>query len=192
MEANPLTLLTEVDAHEVRLWTQDKERYEEVRELFVSKEAVTQAREFEIPIGGGETETELRYEDPTNEQVPSLKSLLEYLAQTRPPGEVHKHYHTRRKEFRLQDGDYHTHLRNTQKHITRRQSIEHTDTHITHKRLTTERTHRNSLVVDQHFALNRRIDRRHTTVIDSPVFVLVQKNTRNVKVIRPIVILQNQ
>ena len=44
---------------------------------------MTQAREVEIPIGGGEFETELQYENPTNEQVPALKSLLEYLQETR-------------------------------------------------------------------------------------------------------------
>ena len=115
MEPNPFTLLTEVDAHEVGLWNQGKGQFEEVREIFVSKDAVTQAREVEVPIGGGEFEKELQYENPTNDQIPALKSLLDYLEETCPPGDVIKHYHTRRKEFRVHEGDHHTHLKRTQK-----------------------------------------------------------------------------
>ena len=61
-----------------------------IQDLFVNVEQVVTPVARETPIGPGLPPLQtLVYEDPSDEQVPALASLLEYLEQEKAP----KHYH---------------------------------------------------------------------------------------------------
>ena len=61
-----------------------------IQDLFVGVDQVTAPVSHTTPIGPGLPPVQtLVYENPTDEQVPALASLLEYLEQDRAP----KHYH---------------------------------------------------------------------------------------------------
>ena len=78
MEAIAATSLSEIAADFVRLWNQNKSQHEEVREMFVHQDAVVEPQEVHAQIGD-EVDVDLQYPNPTNEQVPGLKGLLEYV-----------------------------------------------------------------------------------------------------------------
>ena len=76
MEAT--TNLSEIKADFVRLWDGAALQHTDVRELFVHKSSVVAPELVQIQVGQ-ETDTELIYPVPTNEQVPGLRGLLEYI-----------------------------------------------------------------------------------------------------------------
>ena len=88
VEANATTTLSEINADFLRLWQPAKINHEDIRSIFVDQSEVTEPAVVETAIGD-EIETELVYEAPTNQQIPALKGLLDYLSQY-PNGTVNK------------------------------------------------------------------------------------------------------
>ena len=85
-EPSATTNLSEVNADFLRLWQPAARNHEDVREIFVDKGAIIEPTVVETPIGGtGEVDTSLEYPGATNEQVPALQGLLDYLGQQYPP-----------------------------------------------------------------------------------------------------------
>jgi hypothetical protein len=76
------TNLAEVSADFVSLWSVEQQRHTNIRELFVSSEAVTRAQRVQVQVGE-ETDELLAYEAPSNDQVPALVDLLDYIEQER-------------------------------------------------------------------------------------------------------------
>ena len=86
VEASATTNLSEVNADYLRLWQPAARNHVDIREIFVDKGAVTEPVVVETPIGGtGEVDTSLEYPDATNDQVPALKGLLDYMDERYPP-----------------------------------------------------------------------------------------------------------
>ena len=190
MEANPFTLVTEASADFFGLWQPEEGRYRDVRQLFVPQTAITTPIEVEYNIGGGETETRLEYEEPTDDQIPSLKSLLDYLEE-RPGGQIVKNFYIRRKHLDIREGDVHLFSRHKHVRVKRQQSIEAHATHLTQKKISQTRIYKNALETNQHFSFVKKTHRRHVTSIEAPVHFVYQKKTKNIRNIRPIIIIQN-
>ena len=119
------TNLSEINADYVRLFDISTRAHRDVRDLFVAKASVTEPATVEIPVGD-EVDTELQYQNPTNDQVPALAGLLSYIDQQYPPQPVNHYHTTHRKHVHRRDGDIHTTLlrRTTQKRELRIQ-LEH-------------------------------------------------------------------
>ena len=97
------TNLSELTCDFVRLWEGEKLQHTDVRELFVHQANVVAPVAVEVEVGQ-EIDTELVYPAPADEQVPSLKGLLEYIDARETGGVVNKHYSMKRKHFTLQEG----------------------------------------------------------------------------------------
>jgi hypothetical protein len=97
------TNLCELTCDFVRLWDGEELRHRDVRELFVHQASVVAPVAVEVQVGQ-EVDTELVYQAPTDEQVPSLKGLLAYIDARETGGTVQKYYTTNRKHFSLQEG----------------------------------------------------------------------------------------
>jgi hypothetical protein len=159
------TNLSEITADFVRLWDGEALRHKDVRELFVHKQSVVAPDLVELQVGQ-ETDTELIYPAPTNEQVPGLKGLLEYIDARGMGGVVNKHYNLKRKHFTLQEGP----VQQVQQHRT-------LHTHR-HEQLHSESHHSYQKIV------------KKTSVVLLEVFapVMLVKQVRNLRVTRPIYI----
>ena len=98
-EPSATTNLSEVNADYLRLWQPAARNHEDIREIFVDKAAVTEPTVVETPIGGtGEVDTSLEYPGATNDQVPALRGLLDYVAEQYPPAPVNKYFTINRKQ----------------------------------------------------------------------------------------------
>ena len=117
MEPSPTTNLSELNADYLRLWQPAVRNHVDVRELFVAKNQIAEPTETQVPVGNGEVETTLVYEDPSNEQVPGLRGLLDYLEQQRPASTVNKYYTIHRRQKTEVLGDTHVLVRKTTKQI---------------------------------------------------------------------------
>jgi len=145
-EASATTNLSEVNADYLRLWQPAARNHVDVRDIFVDKGAITEPTVVETPIGGtGEVDTSLEYLGATNEQVPALRGLLDYVAEQYPPAPVNKYFTINRKQQAQFLGDTWVLQRTTQKQV------------------------RNLRVSVEQYAP-----------------VLIQRQVRNVKVVRPI------
>ena len=107
MEANAITNLSEVTADFVRLFQPSSRTHQDVRDLFVHQADVISPAIVEIPVGD-ETETILEYTNPTNEQIPALQGLLQYIDQQYPPQPINRYHTTNRRHLHRSDGDTHT------------------------------------------------------------------------------------
>ncbi len=96
------TNLSEVTADFVKLWDGEVLAHRDVRELFVQQASVISPQAVEVQVGQ-EIDTELIYPAPTNEQVPGLKGLPDYI-DAREGGVVNKHYSLKRKHYTLNEG----------------------------------------------------------------------------------------
>ena len=97
-EPSATTNLSEVSADSLRLWRPAARNHVDVREIFVDKSAITEPVVVETPIGGtGEVDVSLVYPGATNDQVPALRGLLDYLEQQCPPATVNKYFTVNRK-----------------------------------------------------------------------------------------------
>ncbi len=96
------TNLREVTADFVRLWDGAALQHKDVRELFVQQASVVSPQAVEVQVGQ-ETDTELIYPAPTDEQVPGLKGLLEYI-DARGGGVVTEHYSWKGKDYASKEG----------------------------------------------------------------------------------------
>ena len=72
------TNLSEITCDFVRLWDGAALARRDMRELLRNRKSLISPEAVEVQ-GGQETDTELIYPAPTNEQVPGLKVLLEYI-----------------------------------------------------------------------------------------------------------------
>ena len=119
------TYLSVITADFCRLWDGAALQHKDVRELFVNKASVVAPELVELQVGQ-EIDTELVYPTPTNEQVPGLKGLLEYIDARETGGVVNKNYNIKRKHFTLQEGN----LQQVQQHRTHIHRHEHRRTLI--------------------------------------------------------------
>ena len=145
VKASVTTNLSEINADYLRLWQPSARNHVDVRDIFVDKGAIVAPASVETPVGNGETETTLEYDAPSNEQLPGLKGLLDYLEQQYPCSAVNKYYTINRKQQAQFLGD----------------------TWVTQRKIT-QNVRRLSVSVEQY----------------APV--LIQRQVRNVKVVRPI------
>ena len=76
------TNLAEVAADRVTLWSAERLEHRDIRELFVGSEQVTRPARILQQVGE-ETDQILVYDQPSNQQVPALADLLEYIEQER-------------------------------------------------------------------------------------------------------------
>jgi hypothetical protein len=189
------TNLSEITADFVRLWDGANLRHKDVRELFVLQASVVAPESVELQVGQ-ETDTELVYPAPTNEQVPGLKGLLEYIDARGTGGVINKHYSTMRKHFTLQEGPLqqvqqhrhhtHQHYSTKRKHFTLQEGpLQQVQQHRHH----THRHEHRSIESYHSYQKYQKIVRR-TSLVLLEVFapVMVVKQVRNTKVTRPIYI----
>jgi hypothetical protein len=160
------TNLSEVTADFVRLW--DGGAHREVREMFVNKQAVVAPQAVEVQVGQ-ETDTELVYPTPTDEQIPGLKGLLAYIDGRGTGGPVTKNYTVKRKHYTVNEGA----VQQVQQHKT-------LHTH-THEQLCTIEHHSYQKTI-------KTVKRTNLTVLEVFAPVLLVKQVRNVRVTRPIYI----
>ncbi len=158
------TNLSEITADFVRLWDGEALQHKDVRELFVHTASVVTPEMVELQVGQ-EIDTELVYPTPTNEQVPGLKGLLEYIDARETGGVVNKRYSTKRKHFMLQEGP----LQQVQQHR------QHTHKH----------EHRS---LESYHSYQKIVKKTSLVLLEVFAPVLVVKQTRNTKVTRPIYI----
>ena len=156
------TNLSEATADFVRLWDGAALAHREVREIFLNKQAVVSPQTVQV---GQEVDTELLYPEPTDEQVPSLKGLLQYI-DTRGGGSISKTYHMKRQHFTLNEGP----VQQVQQHKTRN-------------------THRHEQIsVTDHHSYNKTVKRTSIVLLEVFAPVMLVKQIRNVRVTRPMYI----
>ena len=117
VEASPTTNLAEVNADYLRLWQPSARNHVDVRDIFVAKEQIAQPTVVETPVGNGEIETSLVYQNPSNEQVPGLSGLLNYLGEQYPAAPVNKYYTINRRHRHEVLGDTHVFVRKSTKQV---------------------------------------------------------------------------
>jgi hypothetical protein len=160
------TNLSEVTADFVRLW--DGGAHREVREMFVHKQAVVAPEAVEVQVGQ-ETDTELVYPTPTDDQIPGLKGLLAYIDGRGTGGVVNKTYTTKRRHFTLNEGAVQQVKQHKTLHTHRHEELYTTDHHSYQKTIKT-------------------VKRTNLNVLEVYSPVLLVKQVRNVRVTRPIYI----
>ena len=158
------TNLSEVTADFVRLWDGAALQHKDVRELFVQQASVVSPQAVEVQVGQ-ETDTELIYPAPTDEQVPGLKGLLEYI-DAREGGVVTKHYSLKRKHYAINEGPV--------------QQVQ------SHKAF---HTHRHEhLYSENHHSYQKVVNRTSRVMLEIFAPVMLVRQTRNVRVTRPVYI----
>ncbi len=200
------TNLSELTCDFVRLWEGEKLQHTDVRELFVHQANVVAPVAVEVQIGQ-EIDTELVYPAPTDEQVPSLKGLLEYIDARGTGGDVKKYYTNNRKHFSLQEGPMqtvqqkktvkqhkHEQLHTTEHHTTlKRQSHQHTHRHqisvnensTNVKRQSHQHTHRHQLSLNEFSTTVKRQDHQHThrhSISVNDVNTYVKRNNKTQRI----------
>jgi hypothetical protein len=100
--AEATTNLTDVAADRISIWNNEARAQEDIRTIFVNNEQIKGATRVEQQVGD-ETDIILVFEDTTNEQVPALSDLVEYIAQEKLGADatVNKHYNINRKNVAL-------------------------------------------------------------------------------------------
>ena len=132
------------------------------------KSSVVSPELVELQVGQ-ETDTELIYPAPTNEQVPGLRGLLEYIdarAASGAGGVVNKHYSLKRKHFTLQEGP----VQQVQQH-----RVQHTHRH--------EQVNSKS-----HHSYQKIVKKTSTVLLEVFAPVMLVRQVRNTRVTRPIYI----
>ena len=158
------TNLSEITADFGRLWDGEALAHRDVRELFVDQASVVTPESVELQVGT-EVDTLLLYPAPTNEQVPGLKGLLEYIDARQTGGFVNKHYSLKRKHFTLQEGP----LQQVQQH--------------------TQRTHKHEQRISESYHSYQKTVRKSSLILlEVCAPVLLVRQTRNTRVTRPIYI----
>jgi hypothetical protein len=181
------TNLSELTCDFVRLWQNEKLQHTDVRELFVHQVSVVAPVAVEVEVGT-EIDTELVYPAPTDEQVPSLKGLLEYLDARGTGGTVTKNYTNNRKHFSLQEGAVQTVQQKRVVNKHRHEQLHTTESHTTVKKSNNQHTHRHQVNVNE---LNTTVKKNTKTQrIFLEVFapVMLVRRVTNVRVTRPIFI----
>ncbi len=200
------TNLSQITADFVSLWDGAALAHRDVRELFVSKGSVVAPELVEVQVGQ-ETDTELVYSAPTDEQVPSLKGLLAYIDARGTGRVIHKSYKTKRKHFTLNEGPVQQVQRHTAHHRHTHEALHTTEQHTTLRRASHLHEHRHELHSESHHTYQKLVRHKHQLAVSSEshhsqqrhlhlhkstrilleIFapVLLLRQTRNVKVTRP-------
>jgi hypothetical protein len=100
--ADATTNLTDVAADRITLWNNEERSQQDIRTIFVNNEQVKKATRFEQRVGD-EVDVVLVFEAPSNQEVPALKDLVEYIAQEKlgDGATVNKYYNVNRKNLSL-------------------------------------------------------------------------------------------
>jgi hypothetical protein len=100
--AEATTNLTDVAADRITIWNNEERSQQDIREIFVNNEQVKRATRFEQQVGD-ETDIVLVYEAPSNSEVPSLKDIVDYIAQEKLGADatVNKFYSINRRNVAL-------------------------------------------------------------------------------------------
>jgi hypothetical protein len=180
------TNLSELTCDFVRLWDAEALQHKDVRELFLHQASVVSPEAIGVQVGQ-EIDTELVYPAPTDEQVPSLKGLLEYI-DARGTGAVNKYITNRRKHFTIQEGAVQQVRRELTVQAHRHEHLFVNELHTTLKRESHMHTHRHQLCTSEHHTSRKQV--RHINRISLEIFSPVQvvKKITNVRVTRPIYI----
>ena len=191
VEANATTNLSEINADFVRLWQPAKVNHEDIRNIFVDQNQVTEPVIVQTTIGD-EIETTLVYDAPTNQQIPALKGLLDYLSQN-PYGTINKYFTVHRKNQAVFQGDNHSFTRKlTQNNQKTQQCVFEGDTHVLQRRVSKSvqnmrmSIEQNAPVLIQKMHLNKNITRPIHIEQFSPV--IIQRTHVHNKISRPIYI----
>jgi hypothetical protein len=100
--AEPTTNLTDIAADRISIWNNEARTQEDIRSLFVNNAQIKPVTRIEQQVGD-EVDIILVFEDTTNQQVPALKDLVEYIAQEKLGADatINKHYTINRKNLAL-------------------------------------------------------------------------------------------
>ena len=181
------TNLSEVTADFVRLWDSSALQHKDVRELFVHRSSVVSPDLVEIQVGQ-ETDTELVYPAPTDEQVPGLKGLLEYIDARGAGGVVNKHVSLKRKHFHLQEGPVQQVQQQVTRHTHKHEHLCVVEQHTQQKHSSHHHTHKHQLNSESHHSYQKIVKRTNLILLEVFAPVLLVRQTRNVRVTRPIYI----
>ena len=185
------TNLSELTCDFVRLWDAGALQHRDVRELFVHQANVVSPEAVEVQAGQ-EVDTELVYHAPTDEQVPSLKGLLEYIDARGTGGVVNKFVTNRRKHYTIQEGAVQQVRRELTVQARMHDQLFVNELHTTVKRESHMHTHKPQLSKSEHHTHRKQVRciYRISLEIFSPVQVV--KKITNVRTTRPIYIFASQ
>ena len=192
VEASATTNLSEVNADYLRLWQPAARNHVDIREIFVDKGAIVEPVVVETPIGGtGEVDTTLVYPNATNDQVPALKGLLDFMAEQYPPLPCNKYVTINRKQEAQFQGDTWVLQRKMSRNVRNlKVSVEQYAPVMIQRQAS--RNVRNVKVSVEQYApvmIQRQASRnvRNFRVsVEQYAPTLIQRQVRNVKVVRPI------
>jgi hypothetical protein len=184
---SPSTNLSEITCDFVRLWDGGALAHRDVRELFVHQASVVSPEAVEVQVGP-ETDVELLYPSPTDEQVPSLKGLLAYIDARGTGGVVNKTYNMKRKHYTLNEGPVQQVQNHKALHTHRHEQLFTSDQHTHLKQVSHLHTHRHQLTRESHHTYQKVVHKKTLVNLEvyAPVFLVRQ--TRNLRVTRPIYI----
>ncbi len=155
--------LCELTCDFVRLWDREALQHKDVRELFVAQASVVAPEAVEVQVGD-EVDTELVYQAPTDEQVPSLKGLLEYIDARGSEGTVNKYTTTYRKHLTVQEGAVQHVRRELTAHTLRQHQLFVDELHTTLKRESHSHTRVQQLNSNEHHTTLKKESHSHTHV----------------------------
>ena len=96
-------------ADRITIWNNEERSQQDIRTIFVNNEQVKKATRFEQQVGD-EIDVVLVYEAPSNNDVPALKDLVDYIAQEKLGADatVNKFYNINRRNVALIQQDAET------------------------------------------------------------------------------------
>jgi len=100
--AEATTNLSDIAADRISIWNNEERSQQDIRTIFVNREQIKGATRVEQRVGD-EVDVVLVFEGPSNQDVPALQDLLEYIEQERlgTGATVNKHYNINRKSLSL-------------------------------------------------------------------------------------------
>ena len=179
--------LSEITCDFVRLWDAEALQHKDVRELFVHQASVVSPEAIGVQVGQ-EIDTELVYPAPTDEQVPSLKGLLEYIDARGTGGTVNKYITNRRKHLTIQEGGVQQVRRELTVQAHRHEQLFLNEQHTTLKRESHLHTHKPQLCTSEHHTHRKQVRRINRILLETFCPVQVVKRITNIRITRPIYI----
>jgi hypothetical protein len=178
------TNLSEITADFVRLWDGEALQHKDVRELFVHKSSVVSPELVELQVGQ-EVDMELVYPAATDEQVPGLKGLLEYIDARGTGGVVNKHYNLKRKHFHLQEGPVQQVQQHREQHTHKHEQLCVVEQHTQQKHTSHHHTHKHQLHTESHHSYQKIVKKTSLTILEVFAPVMLVRQVRNIRVTRP-------
>jgi hypothetical protein len=183
------TNLSEVTADFVRLWDGAALQHKDVRELFLHKQSVVAPESVELQVGQ-ETDTELVYPAPTNEQVPGLRGLLEYIDARGTGGVVNKHVSLKRKHFTLNEGSVHQVQQQVTRATHKHEQLCVVEHHTQQKHSSHHHTHKHQLNTESHHSYQKIVKKTNLIILEVFAPVMLVRQIRNTRVTRPTYIFE--